>query len=255
MSPAARLVRRNHGAGHSYRLDGEKVPGVTTVLKSLASPALVAWAGNTVAEAAINEWDRLAAMPPARRLAELKGAPNRHRNAAAVRGTRIHALAEHLQAGTPVDVPDELLGPVEAVARCLDQWQIETVAAELVLAHTGYRYAGTSDLFGESPKLGRFLLDWKTGKGVYKEAALQLSAYRFADLATDGENDLFVPEVDRVLVAHVLPDTVELYPVDAGPSTWRAFLHILATHRWEAATKDDPVVGRPVYPETIGETS
>lgn len=251
--PAARLVRRNYGSGHGYRLDGEKVPGVTTVLKAKAAPALVTWAGNTVAEHAVDHWDELAGMTPSARLSRLKAAPNASRNRAAVRGTRIHALAEQLQASPDVEVADDLRGPVEAVARFLDLWQIEPVAVELVVAHTGFRYAGTSDLFGESPLLGRFLLDWKTGKGVYSEAALQLAAYRFADLATDGERDLVVPEVENVLVAHVLSDTVELHPVVADQSTWRAFLHILSVHRWVEAEKEDGVVGRPIQPETARE--
>lgn len=38
------IARRNHGRNHSYTVDGQKVPGVTTIIgNGLPKPALVAW--------------------------------------------------------------------------------------------------------------------------------------------------------------------------------------------------------------------
>ena len=51
---APKLTRRNYGKGHSYYLDGEKIPGVTSVLgDGLAKPALINWAAKTVAGYAV----------------------------------------------------------------------------------------------------------------------------------------------------------------------------------------------------------
>jgi phage baseplate assembly protein W len=252
----SRFVRRNHGTGHSYRLDGRKIPGVTTVIKTKAAPALVNWAARVAAEFAVDHWEELAGSSPSARLTQIAGSPNQARNKAAVRGTRIHALGEGLAHGRDVEVPDELLGPVQAYARFLDRWQITAVHTELPVCHIGYQYAGTADLVAWSPRLvdGQpFLLDVKTGRGFYRETALQLAAYRAADLALVDGAEVPMPETaERAYGAHVRPDDVEMLPVDAGPGSWRAFLHLLAVYRWDASCADDPPVGRAVWPETVG---
>src|SRR5262249_46349622 len=89
--------RKNHGRGHTYYIDGGKVDGVTTILSTgPPKPALVRWAANTAAELAVNEWDELACLPVADRLKRIADGPNVARDTAAVRGTRIHALADRL---------------------------------------------------------------------------------------------------------------------------------------------------------------
>lgn len=248
---AARFARRNHGGGHSYLLDGEKVPGVTTVIGALDKPALINWAARQAAELAVNDWDRLATLPIAARLQELQWAHRATNRKAATRGTRIHTFGEHLAHGREVNVPDELRGPVEAYARFLDLWGIESTAIEVPVCHTEYRYAGTADGFVTSPRLGPILLDVKTGSGVFPEVALQLSAYRYANLALIDNAEAPVPEVAACYVAHVLPDDVELVPVSAGETEWRAFLYLQAVHRWRASVKDDPPIGDVLRPENL----
>lgn len=247
------FARRNHGAGHSYTLDGEKIPGVTTILNAMAKPALVDWAARTVAEAAVDDWDRWSKLAPSKRFQELSRAHRSSNKAAAARGTRIHALADKLQHEADVEVPDDLRGPVEAVARWLDLWQAETVWSETPVAHTAYRYGGTFDAVLDTPKLGRVLLDFKTGKGVFPETALQLAAYRYADVAlVDGE-EVDMLEVDRCVVAHVTSDDVETLPVDASEDTWRTFLYLAQVHRWTSVQGDrktQDAIGQAVWPET-----
>lgn len=74
MAGSPRLERRNYGRGHGYKIDGNKVPGVTTVLGAMPKPALVKWAADTTAAAAVDRWDELAELPPTSRLRELDGA-------------------------------------------------------------------------------------------------------------------------------------------------------------------------------------
>lgn len=172
----SRLVRRNHGRGHSYRLDGEKVVGVTTVCGNLPKNALVEWAGKVTAAYAVDHWDDLAAQPPSMRLDTLTRARYAASSSAALRGTEIHALGEAVSNGQEVDA-GEHVAEVEAYARFLDRWAVEVIATETPLAHTRYRYAGTADAwarFGRGPLAGaRVLLDIKTGRGVYDSTALQ----------------------------------------------------------------------------------
>jgi hypothetical protein len=127
---------------------------------------------------------------------------------------------------------------VEAYARFLDRWQVEVIATETPCASTRWKYAGTADawaVFGRGELAGaRVLLDIKTGRGVYDSTALQLTAYRHCDLwqpdGPDSEQEL--PPVDAVVVAHILPDTVRLLPVDADALQFRQFQYLLQTTHW-----------------------
>jgi hypothetical protein len=243
-----RLVRRNHGRGHSYQLDGVKVPGVTTVTGNLPKNALIDWAGRVTAEYAVDHWDELSAQPHSARLNTLTRARYSATSKAALRGTQIHALGEQVSLGHQVDA-GEHQSEVEAYARFLDRWQVEVLATETPCASTQWGYAGTADAwatFGRGQYAGqRVLLDIKTGRGVYDETALQLTAYAHCDLwQPDGpESEAEQPPVDAVVVAHILTDAVELLPVDASANQLRQFHYLLQTTRWLA---DGPYIGAAV---------
>lgn len=271
-----RLQRRNHGTSHSYLLDGYRAPGVTSVIGLLDKPALVGWAAKTTAAFAVENWDTLAKLPITDRLTRLEKARFGQNRTAIIRGHRLHAMGEALAKGETVDVPAEHRDAVEAYARFLDDWQLETVATEIPCAHGEYRYAGTLDLIAESPKLGRVLLDLKTGKGVYSETALQLAAYRNADLWLEkievtgprgGKRTETVERsgslgIDRCAVAHlpVGAEQVSLVPLVTDAGVWSAFLYLLEVYEsWLTRTGWDhrdgpnysPVVGDAVWPEAV----
>jgi len=255
-----RLKRRDYGNGHSYTIDGVKVPGATTIIGKLDKPALIDWAARKSAGYAIDHWDELTQLPLMERAKLIQDARWDSNKKAIVRGNRIHALAEKLGAHGEAQPPAELLSQVEAVARFLDRWELETIANEASVAHTEYRYAGTLDVIARSPKLGTILLDYKTGAGVFGEVALQLAAYRYADLLqTAGKPPTEGPmiPVDNCYVAHVLGDDVELLPVEANEETFDAFLYLMEIFIWhEQATNrklDDyrPPVGAAIYPEQV----
>lgn len=244
--------RRNHGAGHSYTLYGEKIPGVTTVLNAMAKPGLINWAARTAANYAVDHWDALAEMPLTERLAEISTAHSTHSRKAMARGTRIHTFAWGLVQGRDVEVPDELASPVDAYARFLDQWGMESVYAEMPVCHTEHCYGGTLDAIVTSPKLGTVLMDVKTG-GVFREVALQLAAYRHANLGLEGDEivTLSPDAVDGCYVAQVHTDDVELIPVTADRPVWQAFLSLLAVYQWTTRAADESPIGRTLYPEEV----
>lgn len=256
-APSARFVRRNHGNGHSYRLDGEKIPGVTSVLDLLDKPALVKWAADQSAQYAVEHWQELAelgVLERAKRISDARWATNK---AAIVKGHRIHALADQLAHGVEVEVPDEYLRPVEAYARMLDEWEIETLATETPVCHTEYRYGGTFDAIVRAPKLGTIMLDVKTGKRVYDEVGLQLAAYRFANLMID---DQPIIPTDAAYVAHITADDVQLLPIKQDDALTDSFLYLLELYElWHRRTAwkmrddpaHDPVVGEPIFPEQV----
>lgn len=250
----ARLKSRRYGTGHVYHLDGQKVPGVTTILNALPKQ-LTQWSSDCAANYAVEHWDELAEESLTKRLDRIRYAHRDTLTAAALRGTDIHGYGEKLVAGEPVDIPAEHVGPAEAYAKFLDAWQITPVATETPVANTVHRYAGTADLWATigARDNARALIDLKTGKGVYESAVLQLAGYRHADLwQPDGpDSEAPLPEVDLVFVAHILPDDVRMLPVTAGQAELRAFLYVQQTSRWLAAhgfKGEEPLIGEGERP-------
>lgn len=274
-----RLTRRNYGNGHGYLLDGEKVPGVTTVIGALDKPALVNWAAQTTAAYAIDHWERLSGVGVANRLKELEAARYQKNKTAVVKGNRIHAMGERVAAGEPIDdVPQELRSAVQAYADMLDAWGFEPIALEAPAANFDYRYAGTFDGIFTSEKTGPVLVDIKTGKGVYSETALQLAAYMHCDVYLEEveqtgprggklksewvERDM--PGLNGALVFHIRTETedspasVEVLPVTVDEGIFDTFLYLLEVHEqwikrtgWNHRSEPSyaPPIGQPIFPE------
>jgi hypothetical protein len=248
--PTARLVRRDHGRGHSYTLDGIKAYGVTTAISRGFPVQLKQWGADMAANYAVEHWTELTEIGLAQRLDRIRYAHRDALTSAALRGTQLHEYGEKIVHGETVTIPEEYRGPAEAYARFLDTWEIEPIATETPLANTEWGYAGTADLWA---RVGVHdsavaLIDLKSGRSVYESVALQLAAYRNADLWQPGpgvENSE-VPKVDEVFVAHVLPDDCRLIPVRTSGDEFREFLYVLQTARWIDAhgwRSDDPVIG------------
>lgn len=260
-----RFERINAGSGHSYRLDGHDVPGVTTIIGTLDKPALVNWAAEQSASYAIDNWARLSGVPLAQRLKEIQNARYNTNRAAVVKGNRLHALAERLQqTGDTGEIPAELVPQVEAIARFLDTWELDAIHTETPVCNTGYRYAGTLDTISTSPRLGRILLDFKTGKGVYDDFTLQLAAYANSDLMLvphteigprGGKktvwNEQVMPQVDGCYVAHVLGDTIDLHPLTVDDQVFAAFLHLREVYALWVERTGWKFRDRPTYAPTV----
>lgn len=218
---------------HRYKLDGQWVPGVTTLIgKGLPKPAIPYWAARTVAEWVADNPDltedlkRLGGRGPT--VAFLKELPWQKRDTAAIRGTDVHALAEKLVHGEEVEVPEHLAGHVQGYVDWLDQAQPEPLHTERPVASRQWLYAGTFDLIarmnGET-----WLLDVKTSSGVYGETALQLAAYAHADFLLDPDGqEQPIPPIDRLGVLHVTEYGTTLYPAtpEASEAAWKDFLHV-----------------------------
>ena len=247
-----KFSRRNFGRGHAYYLDGDKIPGVTSILgDGLAKPALIGWAARTVAGYAVDNWDALTADKPSVRLKTLENAHYADRDAAGKRGTEVHKLADQLGRGVQVAVPDELAGHVESYVKFLDQFDPAVILTETsVVSLTRWPYAGTLDLVAHFPTLGKTLLcDVKTARsGVFPDNGLQLAAYRYCTrfLAADGTLQP-MPEVDGCAVIHVRADGYSLVPLQAGPDEHRFFLYCRELWRWHNEASKT-VVGEEIPP-------
>jgi len=252
-------MRRNHGRGHSYLLDGSKVPGVTTILNEGYPKQLTKWAAETAAGYAVDHWDELAEQPPSKRLKAIQAAPYADRDKAANRGTEVHALAEKLVKGEQVEVPDELAGHVESYIRFLDDWDVQPVMVERPVFSRRWMYGGTLDLaamLADSPGDDPDLIDIKTSRsGIWTEAALQLAAYRFADLflAEDGTEQP-MPTLARVRAVWVRADGYDLLPVDADREQFRIFCYVAQVAQFARLRRED-VIGDALRPPARQEVS
>jgi len=262
------MIRRvNRGRNHWYEdVDtGQRVPGVTSIIdKGLPKPALINWAANATAEAAIDRWDELAELTPSVRLKTLQGARYAVKDAAANRGTAVHNLAEKLVNGERVTVPEEIAGHVESYVRFLDDFDVRPILVERTVHSARHGYCGTFDLIAElldtddpepDPEQRRrmtLLLDIKTNRsGIFGDIALQLAAYRFADVWIDEdegtENEM--PMVDGCAGIHVRADGYSLIPVEAGEVQHRQFLYAAQVADFITGSRD--LVGEPIIsPQT-----
>jgi len=245
------IRRKKWGRGHVYvDAHDKRVPGVTTLVNDgVPKPALANYTGNQVAAYATNHWDELGDMPIATRLKTLEDAKWADRDAAANRGTEVHALAEKLLHGQQVTVPDELAGHVDSYVRFLDEWEPTPVIVESVVVNYTHGYAGTLDsiLDIDHPLLGRTLADIKTNRsGIYGDIALQLSAYRYAEryISEIGEQPMIA--VDTCAAIHVRSDGYSLIPVTAGPAQFRAFLYAVQVARFRGSSRE--LVGDELTP-------
>ncbi|MFC9892137.1 hypothetical protein ACFVMC_00445 [Nocardia sp. NPDC127579] len=251
----APIRRKSAGRSHYY-VDGAgtRMPGVTTILGAgVPKKALIDWAANATADYAVNNWETLGDLAVAARLNKLRKARYEERDAAANRGTQVHALAEQLVRGDTVSVPEELRGHVESYVRFLDLFDAEPVLIEFVVASYRFGYAGTADLIADLVMPGetdpvRWLLDIKTNRsGVYGETALQLAAYRHADvyLDADGAEQPMIP-VERAGVVHVRADGFSLVPVTADQAQLRTFRYV---QQIAAFVDESPaLIGAPIDP-------
>lgn len=198
-----------------------RITSVSTLTSLLDKPALKRWAANTAADYATDHWDDLTAMAPSLRRKEIAGAPWQTRDKKAARGTAVHAMAEELLAGKPVEVPDDLRGHVEGLARWLEASGIRVLQSEAMVwseedPDLGLcAYAGRFDALTLHPRHGPTLIDWKTSSGVWPEHAIQLAGYGSAEWIVTDDQDQPMPRIATLAVAHIRPDGTDLHVVPA----------------------------------------
>jgi hypothetical protein len=147
-----------------YKLqDGTSVPSVTTILGVLNKPALLVWANNFGLQGyKIGEYvDELAQV-----------------------GSCAHSMVEAMLKGGTPDLDDYSKAQIDLAENSILsflEWQrqnsFEVIETELLLVSERLRYGGTIDCYCKlNGKLT--ILDFKTGKAIYDEHILQVSAYK-----------------------------------------------------------------------------
>jgi hypothetical protein len=177
----------------------------------------------------------------------LKKIPDFARDTAADLGTQVHAMAEALGRGELVPL-EETLRPYLAAYRrdFLDLFAPRFLAVEAMVCSERYEYGGTADAFVEIA--GEiWLLDYKTGSGVYPDAALQLAGLARAQFMGRPADPVQypLPAATRFGVLHIRPEGARLYPVVVDRATVAAFLDARRLYAWDQGPAKG-VIGEPL---------
>lgn len=285
MPKGARTVSR----GRIYTINGLNLWSVTTIIgNGLPKPAIAGWQARSIAEYAVANWRQIGGMLGAVRLRPggadgtfivsdpdavagavdwLKGAPWRESSRKMDVGSAVHAEAEAWVLKTPRPEPGPVVAPYLASFRhFLEDFTPEYEMSEATVYSPTESYAGTLDAV---MTIGgrRLLVDYKTGKDIYADVALQLAAYAHAEfvLLADGTS-VPMPTIDGAAALHLrefdpaVPDDrgYSLIPVDVGPAVWDAFRYVREVMRWMEETSKgvlsqpmgNPAAIAALYPET-----
>lgn len=267
--------------------EDDRLWSVTTLLGVLDKPALVSWAANETAKAAVANIDTVAqllrsdgaeAAVEYLSKARYKRAPGRTMTAKDL-GSAVHTAVESyvLNGRRPDDLDPDVAPFVFQFERFLDAYQPEFVAAEVTVFSPAGEYAGTADAFvriGGTPLILDYKTSWESydGRGrpkkPYPEVALQLAAYRYAEFAAAWRvrrNDEYsrryyllgpderalgvpVPEVDGGLAVLLTPDRYAAHMVSCGPAYYETFLFCRELARWQFNEANGAVRGELIPP-------
>jgi hypothetical protein len=247
-------------AAHRYTYEGVQYPGVTTVLDCLGATFSVAsnYGAKHASLAAIDLANELPKMietvgreGAAKAIAQ---AGVKYRDETSQLGTEVHALADLVVRGLPTpSMTETQRGRVLHYAKW---WEGELLTgAKLRLSEAMVvrpndpdnpqsGWGGTFDLLYYDADGCTVLADIKTGKGVYKEAVLQLAAYGMASLVQPASDNVMVPAKvypmplpDKYKIIHVTADGVRPIDVDVTVRERMAFLACLDLHHWIESMK------------------
>ena len=163
-------------ADHIYTLDGQELPSVSQLCAPLHK-------------------------------AVYENVPQWQMEAAAERGTAVHAATVELEAAGSAETAEEYLPYVTAYRNFLREHRVSWQLTEQPLYHPEHLYAGTPDRYGAVDGI-HTLLDIKTTYSVYKPLCRgQLNLYRLMLIAKG-----IVPQ--RMLILHLRKDgTYRLIPI------------------------------------------
>jgi hypothetical protein len=143
---------------------------VTTALQCIDKPALRYWFGKEIFYAMTKN--------PGMSEQDAMAAPYKVSDKAKSRGSTIHSIVEAYKSSG--DRIEHIVSPFREYAiafyEFMEQHQVKVISQEKTLLSEEYKIAGTLDMYCEIGGV-KYIVDVKTGKDIYQEAGLQLSAY------------------------------------------------------------------------------
>lgn len=247
------LTRDRYG----YRVEGDFLRRVTTMLQGVPKPWLGNWAAKVVAEYAVEHRDKWQELPPTDAIKLLKGSPWTKRDDAGVRGAAVHEALEKVVAKKPLpdDLNDDEKACVEGAREFLDGWMGKALASELTVFNRTVGYAGTLDLWCLDNAGHPWIVDFKTSGSIYTDHAVQQAAYYHAEHAIvqskaigNGKTEKWTGKVvkwgpkmaTRVGLLHVTPEGSTLHPINMSEmkKLWEIFRAAAFMKLWQGEVDD-----------------
>lgn len=235
-----------------------EVPGVSAIVDMLPKGALTPWAARLAAEYAIDnleEVNELLSEKDGRYKAvdKIKNASSRYADKAAKEGTSVHHYAETIARavmnGTKpqaTDMPIGTLPYLKNYVRFLKEFDVEPVMLETVVWNETIGYAGRLDMACIMHKISEDLVivDTKSGaSGVWPSAALQQTAYVYAEQYWDEEKDelLPMPAIKSAYGLWLRPEGFALIPLDTTETELAQLQRLRGSLEWKR-TREKKVV-------------
>jgi hypothetical protein len=220
------------GKDRHYPYGDKRLISVTSVLDRIPKPGLEKWKKWNIIEWMQNNPDRCQGKT-AKQILSYYEKEDRS-SISANTGTIAH---EYLETGVRHDdTPSEVHPFLDQIDTFIEEYRPKIILSERTMYSLKWGYAGTADLVMEVGGK-RYFADLKTGKAIWPEVGLQLSAYKGSDFFVEGEEEIPISDLgveeDFGLVLHVRPDTYELRLVDIGSDVYNTFLSILDVYNWE----------------------
>lgn len=170
---------------------------------------------------------------------------------AAKLGSDIHEAIESYVLDRPTPAwPDDVAPYLENAVRFLKDFEVVVEMTEASVYNRTQKYAGTLDAIAT---IGgkRWLLDFKTGSGIYPEVALQMSAYAHAEfIGRPDRSEESMPKIDHAAAVHLRKDGYDFIPVRIDEPVFMAFQYAREVFRWcEFDCKD--VIADPLGPSDL----
>jgi hypothetical protein len=213
---------------------GYLLPSVTNVIDVLSKPFLQTWYAKRAAEDALQVNTTHPGLMNAKPFEAIKWISNaalRTSNSAAELGDKVHNAVEMLALGQEPEITSEMEGYVESWRKFIEDCNPEF----LFLEATGYGivpvsakvkkgFAGTADFIARiNGKV--YIGDYKTGKSIHTEAALQLAALAHTTEIFDEATETMqpTPKIDGGLVVHLTANGYELHLLEDLEQPWEQF--------------------------------
>lgn len=236
-TPLGRLYRKPETSLASVKdiedslVKGLLMPSVTNVIDSMNKPFLNNWYAKRAAEDAVQvvaDHPGLIQQKPSEAIKWISGAARRTASAAASLGDAVHDHVEALSIGESPSEPEDprVLKFAEQWNKFVEKMQPKFTHAEATIFGTtdpfGNAYAGTADFIAEiDGKL--YVGDYKTGKSVHAEAALQLSALSHgSEIVIDGKTES-LPKIAGEIVVHLQANSFTVYKTNSSQQAWENF--------------------------------
>lgn len=231
-TPALAETVKGRGRHYRHPTTGDLVPSVTNILSVINKPALMGWAARQVAIMAAEMREVLPTMEHDEVVDLLKGAAARSSNRAGSRGTDVHQwIADELSGVATYELSGPAADYLHAARSWLNDYNPAPVTIETTMFHA--LYAGTADAVVEIEG-SRWLLDFKTSRGIYDEAALQTCALANCFLWMQGEDAVDAGRIDKIgVVRFDAKGKYEVREVTDVETHQQMFLALVSLWNWQ----------------------